>query len=155
LSRIRSGNTHIDSLMNLEGDIIIAYDFKMNEAKADVIYINPMFGEGYGKNLFKSAERSYPVEMPYASDQTYVFNMAIPDGYTIDELPKSMILKLNEAGDGRFEYLISESNGTVSMRSRIQLNRAYFAPGEYVLLREFFNTIVKKHNEQIVLKKKK
>jgi hypothetical protein len=152
---VELANTHIDSLMNLEGDIIIAYDFKMNEAKADVIYINPMFGEGYGKNLFKSAERSYPVEMPYASDQTYVFNMAIPDGYTIDELPKSMILKLNEAGDGRFEYLISESNGTVSMRSRIQLNRAYFAPGEYVLLREFFNTIVKKHNEQIVLKKKK
>jgi len=93
--------------------------------------------------------------MPYASDQTYVFNMAIPDGYTIDELPKSMILKLNEAGDGRFEYLISESNGTISMRSRITVKRANFTPAEYDLLREFFNEIVKKHSEQIVLKRKK
>jgi len=152
---VELANTRIDSLMNLEGDIIIAYDFKMNEAKADVIYINPMFGEGFGKNLFQSAERSYPVEMPYASDQTYVFNMAIPDGYTIDELPKSMILKLNEAGDGRFEYLISESNGTISMRSRITVKRANFTPAEYDLLREFFNEIVKKHSEQIVLKRKK
>lgn len=152
---VELANTHIDSLMNLEGDIIITYDFKMSEAKADVIYINPMFGEGYGKNLFKSAERSYPVEMPYATDQTYVFNMSIPEEYTIDELPKSMILKLNENGDGKFEYLISESNGSISMRSRVQLKRANFSPGEYDLLREFFNEIVKKHNEQIVLKKKK
>ncbi len=148
-------NPRIDSLTNLEGEVIIAYDFKLNDHKSDVLYISPMFGEGYQKNLFKSAQRSYPVEMPYASDQTYVFNMTIPDGYTIDELPKSMILKLNEAGDGKFEYLISESNGIISMRSRVQLKRAYFGSAEYDLLREFFNQIVKKHNEQIVLKKKK
>jgi hypothetical protein len=81
--------------------------------------------------------------------------MIIPDGYVIDELPKSIIVKLNEAGDGQFEYRIAESGGTISMRSRIQLKRAYYKPAEYEMLREFFNLVVKKHNEQIVLKKKK
>ena len=148
-------NTRIDSLTNLEGDVTIAYDFKVNQDKADLIYINPMFSEGHKENSFKSAQRSYPVEMPYTSDETYVFSMSVPEGYEVDELPKPLVLKLNEAGDGVFEYLISQNGGMISMRSRIRLRKTYFEPGEYDLLREFFNTIVKKHTEQIVLKRKK
>lgn len=148
-------NLRIDSLQNLEENVSIQYDFKLGEAKEDIIYINPMLGEAYKENIFKSAQRNYPVEMPYTRDETYVFNMIVPEGYKIDELPKQTVIKLNDAGDGKFEYLISESNGTISMRSRIQLKRAYFQPAEYDLLREFFNMIVKKQNEQIVLKKKK
>jgi hypothetical protein len=146
---------HIDSLDNLEENIAIAYDFKLNDQKEDLIYINPMFGEGYKENPFKSTERFYPVEMPYASDETYIFSMFIPEGYEVDELPKSVIVKLDEEGDGEFEYQVSQSNGVISMRSRIQLKRAYYQPAEYDILREFFNLVVKKHNEQIVLKKKK
>jgi hypothetical protein len=144
----------IDSLDNLEGSVTVAYNFKMNKEKEDILYVNPMFGEAYKENPFKSAERSYPVEMPYASDETYTFTMFIPDGYVVDELPKSTIVKLNQQGDGQFEYLISQSGSAISMRSRIQLKRTYYQPAEYEMLREFFNLIVKKQNEQIVLKKK-
>jgi hypothetical protein len=70
-------------------------------------------------------------------------------------LPKSMVVKLNEKGDGQFEYRLSQSGNTIAMRSRIQLKRAYYQPEEYEMLREFFNMIVKKQSEQIVLKKKK
>jgi hypothetical protein len=148
-------NPHIDSLDNLEESILIGYNFKLNQEKENILYINPMFGEGYKENLFKSAERFYPVEMPYTEDETYVFNMIIPDGYVIDELPKPIIIKLNEEGDGKFEYLISQSGGIISMRSRIQLKRTFYLPEEYEMLREFFDLIVKKHSEQIVLKKEK
>jgi hypothetical protein len=148
-------NTQIDSIDNLDESIKISYDFKLNEEKADLIYVNPMFGEAYKENPFKSAERFYPVEMPYASDETYVFTMFVPDGYEVDELPKSMVVKLNEQGDGQFEYRLSQSGNTIAMRSRIQLKRAYYQPEEYEMLREFFNMIVKKQSEQIVLKKKK
>lgn len=146
---------NIDSLDNLEENVAIKYDFKLNDGKEDLLYINPMFGEGYKENPFKSAERFYPVEMPYAMDETYIFNMFIPEGYDVDELPKSIVVKLNEEGDGQFEYRVSEAGGTISMRSRVQLKRAFYQPEEYEMLREFFNMIVKKHNEQIVLKKKK
>lgn len=37
----------------------------------------------------------------------------------------------------------------------VKLKRAYYNPEEYTTLREFYNLIVKKHNEQIVFKKKK
>jgi len=148
-------NPRIDSLHNLEQNVTIAYDIKFGDKKADFIYINPMLDQSHRENPFKSAERFYPVEMPYTTDETYIFTMFVPDGYTVDELPQSVIFKLNQAGDGRFEYRIEQSGGTISMRSRIQLKRTYFDSAEYDTLREFFNMIVKKQSEQIVLKKKK
>ena len=147
-------NTKVDSLDNLEQNINIAYNFKMNVEKGNLIYLNPMLGEGYKQNPFKSAERLYPVEMPYTMDETYIFSMIIPDGYDVDEMPKPTVIKFNEEGDAYFEYRISRSGETISLRSRIVFKRTFFLPEEYEVLREFFNLIVKKQNEQIVLKKK-
>jgi hypothetical protein len=127
----------------------------MLKEKEDLLYISPMFEESWKENPFKSAERFYPVEMPYTMDETFILSMVVPAGYVVDELPKSITVKLNENDDGIFQYSISESGGTISVRSRIQLKRTYYLPDEYEILREFFNLVVKKQNEQIVLKKKK
>jgi Transglutaminase-like superfamily/Domain of Unknown Function with PDB structure (DUF3858) len=148
-------NKQIDSLEKYDEPLFIKYDFEMKPEKEDIIYMNPMFGEGYKENPFKSAERFYPVEMPYTIDETYLLQLSVPEGYVTDELPKQVIVKLNEDNDGMFEYRISESAGTISLRSRLRIRRSYFQPDEYEMLREFFNLVVKKHSEQIVFKKKK
>ena len=144
----------IDSLDKYDQPLGIRYQFNLKSDKEDIIYFNPMFGEGWKENPFKSAERIYPVEMPYAIDESYFLQLDIPAGYVIDELPKQIIVKLNEEDDGRFEYRVSESGGTISLRSRLRIKRAFFMPDEYDMLREFFNLVVKKQSEQIVFKKK-
>ncbi len=154
-SDVDISNPKIDSLDKLDESIQLLYDLKLNIEKEDLIYLNPMFGEGYKENPFKSAERTYPVEMPYTRDETYVLRMDVPEGYQVDELPKSIRVNFDEEGKSFFEYIIAQSEGVVSLRSRIKLNRSYFLPDEYEYLREFYAMIVKKHNEQIVFKKKK
>ena len=146
--------THLDSLNNYDMPLGIRYAVNYNPSNEDILYINPMFGEGYKKNPFKSAERHYPVEMPNASDETFILNMEVPDGYAVDELPKQVMVKFDEEGKSFFEYRIQVSGGTISLRSRVKLDRAFYEPDEYETLREFFNLIVKKQAEQIVLKKK-
>ena len=145
----------IDSLDNYEVPLRINYEFDVKSEKEDIIYLNPILVDSWKENPFKSAQRFYPVEMPYAVDETYILRLDVPQGYVVDELPKQMVLKLNEQDDGMFEYRLSESGGAISLRSRIVLKRAYYLPEEYEMLREFFNIVVKKHNEQIVFKKKK
>jgi hypothetical protein len=54
-----------------------------------------------------------------------------------------------------FEYRLSESGGSISLRSRLVLKRAYYLPEEYGMLREFFKMVIKKQNEPFVFKKKK
>ncbi|MCR6719931.1 MAG: DUF3858 domain-containing protein [Chitinophagaceae bacterium] len=92
--------------------------------------------------------------MPYTFDETYLLRMDVPTGYEIDELPKQIRMKLNENDDGYFEYLLSENNGVLSMRTRLRMSRSYFLPEEYEMLREFFALVVEKQSEQIVFRKK-
>ncbi|HEX6846879.1 MAG TPA: transglutaminase domain-containing protein [Chitinophagaceae bacterium] len=148
-------NTKIDSLDKYDLPIQLNYDIVMTLEKSDIIYINPLFGERYKENPFKSATRAYPVEMPYAFDEIFVLTLDVPKGYEVDELPKSIKVNLDEEGTSYFEYIIRNSNDLISFRSRIKLSRTYFLPEEYEILREFFNLVVNKQSEQIVFKKKK
>lgn len=146
-------NQKIDQLQDLEKPVKIEYDFVM-KSEEDMIYFNPLMNEGYKENFFKSAERFYPVEMPYCFDETYIFTMEVPKDYTVEEIPKSAKVSFGDK-DGYFEYMIDKSGETIRLRSRIKLNRATYAPEEYNDLREFFSYVVKKHAEPIVFKKKK
>ena len=144
----------MDSVANIEEPIGVYVEFDVKSGDEDIIYMNPMLMDGIKENPFKSAQRFYPVEMPYAIDETYNMQMEIPNGYVLDELPKQSVVKFNEEGDAVFEYRISSYESNIMFRSRLLVKRTIFLPEEYENLREFFNLVVKKHNEQIVFKKK-
>jgi hypothetical protein len=148
-------NIRIDSLEKFEEPIQVNYDIRIRSGQDDIVYFNPMLGEGYKENPFKSAKRLYPVEMPYTFDETYLFQMNIPANYEVDILPKSTRVNLDEEGNSFFEYITDTRGGIISLRSRIKLSRTYFLPEEYELLRDFFATIANTHSSQVVLKKKK
>jgi Domain of Unknown Function with PDB structure (DUF3858)/Transglutaminase-like superfamily len=143
----------IDSLNKYDFPLTINYEFDFKkEAGTDILYFDPMFGEQYKTNPFKSVDRHYPVEIPYLLDETYMLTMDIPAGYQIDELPKSARVAYNDR-EGLFEYLIQKGEGNIQMRVHLKLNKALFPVDEYTTLRDFFAFVVKKENEQIVFKK--
>lgn len=144
----------LDSLDNKDEQVQVRYNIDLNNFTEDIVYFNPMMAEGYKDNLFKSAERTYPVQMPFAMDEIYILNMEIPAGYEVDEIPKSAKVNMND-DEGSFEYMISKTPTNVMLRSRVKLNKANFLPEDYESLRGFFDYVVKKHAEQIVFKKKK
>ena len=146
-------NVTIDSLKLLNEPIAINYDIKLKAfGDADIVYFNPMLAEAKKKNPFVAAERFYPVEMPYTIDDIYTFNMEIPKGYKVDELPKSTRVMLNE-NEGMFEYLVSASETSIQMRRRLVIKKANFANEDYQTLRDFYGFMVNKEAEQIVFKK--
>ena len=154
-SDIKIEGIGIDSLRQFELPVKLHYDFSFeNNTEDGIIYFNPMVAEAYKDNPFKAAERKYPVEMPYPLDETYIFNMEIPAGYMVDEIPKSVKVAYNDT-EGYFEYIIQKDDANVQLRSRLKLNKAFFSAEDYNSLREFFAYVVKKQSEQIVFKKKK
>ncbi|MEO5997570.1 MAG: transglutaminase-like domain-containing protein [Chitinophagaceae bacterium] len=151
-SDVKIYNEGIDSLKMLEEPVAVRYDFLLNPSGEDIIYFNPIMSEGYKENIFKAAQRNYPVEMPFAMNETFVLNMETPSGYVIDEMPKSAKVDFN-SGEGYFEYMIGKTATGIQLRSRIVLTKATFSPDDYNTLRDFFGYVVKKHGEQIVFKK--
>ncbi|HVI48384.1 MAG TPA: transglutaminase domain-containing protein [Chitinophaga sp.] len=152
-SEISLSEKEIEGLTDLGNPLMVKYSFKLNAGNSDVLYINPLFGEAYKHNPFKSMERSFPVEMEAVYDEVYSLNLEIPEGYVVDEMPKPAIAKYNEE-EGLFQYLIQQQQDHIQLRCRVKLTKANFQPEEYASLREFFDLIVKKQAEQIVLKKK-
>jgi hypothetical protein len=151
---VELANKEIEDLKTLESPVMVKFDFKVRLDNDELIYINPMFTEGTRTNAFKSAERKFPVEMEAVFDEIYSLNMEIPEGYEADEIPKSAMAKYNE-DEGLFQYLVQQQDNHIQLRSRVKLSKASFAPEDYTSLREFFDLVVKKQAEQIVLKKKK
>lgn len=145
-------NFRVDSLNQFDEPVKISYEMKGDFDEEDIIYFTPMLGDGIKKNPFAAAERLYPVEMPYPIDENYIFDMEIPKGYKIDEVPKSVRIKLNDE-EGQFEYIISVNPGNVRLNCKLQLKKAIFNPEDYSSLRDFFTYVVKKESEQIVFKK--
>lgn len=142
----------IENLKNLDDVATVKYSFKMPTNDEEIIYFNPIIGESYKNNPFKSAQRYYPVEMPYPINETYLLTMDVPEGYKVDELPKSVRVNYNE-DEGKFEYIIKQNNGVIQMRCSLMLYKAIFSPDDYDNLRSFFAYVVKKQSEQVVFKK--
>ena len=119
----------------------------------DLIYIKPSLKTDFDENPFKQPKREYPVEFPYPFKDQFVLNLTIPDGYAIEEMPKSIKANLPENG-GTFQYLSSVTGNVIQLIVKIQLDQLRFEPEEYTTVKEFFNQIATKSAEQIVLKKK-
>lgn len=131
------------------------YEMTINSAATiadNRIYLNPMLNQGMTQNPFKLEERTYPVDFGHGYSSTYIFNLAIPEGYEIEELPDGIRIGLTEKG-GSFAYNISANGNNIQLMSKLSINKVLFEPEEYKGIKEFYDLIVTKHAEQIVLKK--
>ncbi len=117
-----------------------------------LLYLNPLLGHGEKENPFKAANRRYPVDFATPIDETIVTKYTLPEGYVLEEVPASVNVMLPENG-GKFMYMVQQYGNVLQVMSRVNINKPVFYAEEYPYLKEFYNQIIAKHAEQIVLKK--
>ncbi|MBC5993648.1 DUF3858 domain-containing protein [Pontibacter cellulosilyticus] len=154
VGNLKVGKPKIENLNELGNSLNLTYNLTAGGSGQvnDVIYLNPMMGHGEKENPFKLKERMYPVDFATPIDETYICRFTLPEGYEIDEAPKNIAVNLPE-GHGRFMYLVEREGNQVQIMSKININKAVFYATEYPYLKEFYNQIVAKHAEQLVIKK--
>ena len=118
-----------------------------------LIYINPFITFNEDENPFKAEKREFPIDFAVRSEKMYVANITIPDGYIVDEMPDKKLVLL-QGNKGKFSYSVTQTGNRITVVSSIQISNRFFMQEEYPSLREFYNRVVAKHAEQIVLKKK-
>lgn len=122
------------------------------EGSEDIIYFNPMFYEAITENPFKLVERKYPVEFAYPTNNTCMMMITIPDGYKVDEMPESVLVQLPDNG-GSFRYTSKIIGNKLQIMSKIEITNKTFLPENYEYLKEFYNHVIAKHAESVVLSK--
>jgi hypothetical protein len=125
----------------------------VGQTGGDRIYFKPMLSESREKNPFVIPNRKYPVDFSSPIEETFKATYQIPKGYVVEEVPKNIKMTLSEDG-GMYSFLIrSTPDGKLMVSSRLVINKTTFYAEEYDGLKQFFDQIIAKHAEQIVLKK--
>jgi len=140
---------------NNEGaeDVNMTFDFRLPEdISAEIIYLNPLMTGKLASNPFTEQNRVYPVDLGTPSDEVTIATIKIPEGYQIDEYPKAANVELPD-NMGKFTYTISTIGDAIKITSRITMKEYRFSANEYEMLREFYDHIVQKHAEQLVIAK--
>lgn len=145
----------IDNIEDVNLPVTEKYNIKITNQFnqiGDEYYFNPMLFEQIKENPFKTKVRKYPVDYAYPKSKTVIMNLFIPKGFEVVELPKTVKMKLGN-NDGVFTYQLNYANNTLSLRFNYSINKDIFLPLEYPDLKEFYNQIITKHAEPIILRK--
>lgn len=146
----------IDNVNDPSKSIIETYSFTSNNL-IDIIgskmYFSPMLFHQLKANPFKAESRLYPIDFNFPIKDFYRFSIKIPEGYIVESMPQSLNLVMEE-NMGSFKYSVLENGGVLQFVYNLEINTPIIQSEFYPHLKEFFNQIVLKQNEKIVLAKK-
>jgi hypothetical protein len=162
LEKLENSNNNIEisdyvreNDLDLSKPIVETYSFKDTksiEVINDKIYISPMLFLAPKENPFKQEVREYPVDFGYPMVSKYNINLEIPEGYVVESMPASMNIA---TGDdiGTFKFMIVNTDNKIQSTITSTINSAIVTSDFYPVLKGFYQQMIDKKSEKIVLKK--
>jgi len=143
--------TTIKNQMNTKEPYIVQYTIEETADKInDKIYIAPFFHETIATNPLVRQKRTFPIDMTYPTKRAYNSVITIPTGYTVDFIPDDYKIK-NELFE--LDYIVTTKNQTITIYFDYYFRKSIYSAADYTKVRFYFNELVKKGNEKIVLSK--
>lgn len=122
------------------------------EVIGEKIYINPLLFFTRGHSPFKLEKREYPIDYGFPFLYKYLINIDIPEGYTIETLPKSTQLQM-EDNLGTYTFVANAEGNKIKFLISHQINTPVISPEHYSVLRDYYRDMIAKETEKIILKK--
>jgi hypothetical protein len=144
-----------ENLDSLHKDVNIKYDIVLTgqvETTGNLMMIHPLLSEQMLKNRFTLEERKFPVDYSYLINKTFIAQYEIPEGYQVETLPKPISMALPDK-NAQFTYNVGADGKKIQVMRKLAINKVVFLPADYLSLKEFYNQMVAKEAEVIVLKK--
>lgn len=116
------------------------------------IYFKPALFMAVNENPFKANKRDFPIDFVYSRSNKVTINYVLPEGYKVETLPESKAFALPD-DMGSFKYDIKNVGNKLQFSSTISMNTAVIPAIHYQSLKEFYNQVVTKHSERVVLSK--
>ncbi|WP_278020315.1 DUF3857 domain-containing protein [Flavobacterium ginsengisoli] len=140
---------------NLDQSVIETFSFD-SSSRSDIIegkiFVNPLLFFTQSKNPFNQEKRQMPVYFGYKNLEKFNFNIEIPQGYTVESLPKPVRIA---SEDKKMSFILnfSATENKIQIVSQKEINSSIFATEDYRMIKEFFQKMIVSQNEKIILKK--
>jgi len=141
-----------DPSLPLLEEITCTINGKITEM-GDILVLNPLIDPEWKENPFKEEKRIFPVDFLAPRVKKSILIYTLPEGYTVDELPKSLRISTPDKMI-TYTYAAQTRGNMVQILSSLVIKKAVFNQDEYSGLKSFFNEVLSKQAEQIILKKK-
>lgn len=145
--------TGVDTLDAVVSEVyeieIDAYE-SMNHEK---LSFNPFIFGQVATNPFKLDARSYPVDWGMPSEERFILNVKLPEGYTVENPPQSTNAALPNQG-GMFAVTYSGADNAFTVSHITQFRKSIYTPEEYPYLKELYNKIILAEKSEMTFKKK-
>ncbi len=127
----------------------------LGQAIDDYLYLQPIICPVLEKGLADVEVRLYPVDFTYPWQQRYISNITLPEGFVVEELPKSQKVT-SEDGSIVCRYAVEQKAANqLSLNFTVSVARTVYQPEEYKALREIFKMIIDFQESTLVLKRAK
>lgn len=118
----------------------------------DLMVIRPMLNRGISENPLKEENRLSPLDLDHPLRESHMLGLRIPPGYELAQTPQPVRVVL-PGNSAVFMYNVIPSGNIVHISSSIYINQTVFYPYEYPAIRQFFDLIVSKHQEDLVIRR--
>ena len=145
----------IDNEFDVNKPIVETFTFEADndlERIGDKIYLNPLLFFTEYKNPFVQEKRNFPIYFAYPKSYKYNVNVDIPEGYTIETMPEAIAINMID-NVGKFSYKIATVANKIQLSFSSEINLVSVPADYYETLKEFYQKMVDKQNEKIILKK--
>ncbi|WP_367756973.1 hypothetical protein [Flavobacterium sp. WC2430] len=135
--------------------VIESFKFTSNkhcEIIAGKIYINPLLFFNTTQNPFVLGKRLMPVYFGYPKTDKYNINIEIPKGYKVVSVPQPIKISTANSVES-YSINIAYDNDKIQIAIVKEINLAVVPPDLYDALKDFFQKMMEKQNEKIVLTK--
>ena len=158
LSRFDLDATDFKFQQNANGDAVryqVEFqDEKSLESIGNKLFIKPLLFLATESNEFKfsNEERKYPLEFGTPFTQISITKLKIPEGYKLEKMPENLNFLLQQNAGG-FDIKFEEENGFITVTSLLHVGHSMLPQKFYGEVRNMFQNIIEKENEQIILVK--
>ncbi len=149
---VKIASIDIKNYSNIEEPYVLEYDVEFSEAiKGDKIVISPFLNEVIDFNPFTERSRKNPIDMIHPIIRNYETVITIPDGYELESLPDQYEMSNSRAD---IFYTHQQIGNQVLVSFSYHFKQAIYSAKDYDKLKFYYNDIVRKGKDKIVLVKK-
>ena len=113
--------------------------------------VKPLWHTSFGINPLLAIPANSTMDFPYPIQDLHVFALQIPVGATIFKEPDVEIFELLDKSAG-LSLSVTQNADIIQLSLVVKINKLHFEASEYMALKAFFDKIIAKQKEVIVIK---
>ncbi|MFH6934523.1 DUF3857 domain-containing protein [Flavobacterium sp. FlaQc-30] len=144
-----------NKISNISDPLVETFTFETDnfvERIGGKLYVSPMLFYTQSKNPFVQEDRQMGVYFGYPFLDKYNITITIPEGFAIETIPAPSAVNM-EDNLGSFKYNIAADGNFLQLTIAYQISEAIVSAEKYEMLKDYYNAMIAKETEKIVLKR--